>query len=406
MCGPESAAAARAVGRAAYDFRFVVSTRFFRMAARATMPRTVVVVGGGIIGCSSAFYLSKIAGVKVILVERTGIACAASGKAGGFLAAGWGDGKTNELHQMGFHLHEKLAAELGLKSYRKVTALSVNWSEGESQQASWIDKVSTKVMDTNTAQVTPLELTTKLWEKAKEQGATLVMGDASEVMYEQGRITGVRLRDGETVVGDDYLFAMGPWTVLLTDFLAAHQQQFLVPMLSIRSTSFTVKLAASEEEPCAVFCNNDPNNNSHVELYCRPPVDGFNDKDEVYVSGCGESEYIKHADLRPGAKYASADLVKPSLSRVDAACATISRLTSRMEGVQPLRPTACLRPCSDDGNPLMGRLGCAQNGYVCGGHNCWGILWGPASGKAMAELITGAEPCISLQAFDPMRFTR
>ena len=41
------------------------------------------------------------------------------------------------------------------------------------------------------------------------------------------------------------------------------------------------------------------------------------------------------------------------------------------------------------------------------GHSCWGILNGPATGKAMAELITtGKATCVDLAAFDPARFSR
>ena len=39
------------------------------------------------------------------------------------------------------------------------------------------------------------------------------------------------------------------------------------------------------------------------------------------------------------------------------------------------------------------------------GHNCWGILWAPVSGKAMSELlIDGKASCVDLRAFDPARF--
>ena len=46
----------------------------------------IVICGGGIIGCSIAYHLAK-RGMPVTIVESTGIACAASGKAGMNLGA-------------------------------------------------------------------------------------------------------------------------------------------------------------------------------------------------------------------------------------------------------------------------------------------------------------------------------
>ena len=65
---------------------------------------------------------------RVIVVERYKVAGCASGKAGGFLARGWGDeSPTQQLHHVSFDLHEQLAAELGIESYRKLETLSVRW---------------------------------------------------------------------------------------------------------------------------------------------------------------------------------------------------------------------------------------------------------------------------------------
>lgn len=52
---------------------------------------SVVVCGGGIVGVSTAFYLSARKGVPCTLVERHEVAGAASGKSGGFLALDWND---------------------------------------------------------------------------------------------------------------------------------------------------------------------------------------------------------------------------------------------------------------------------------------------------------------------------
>ena len=51
----------------------------------------VIICGGGVIGTSIAYFLNQ-RGVEVVVVERTGVANAASGKSGGFLARDWCDG--------------------------------------------------------------------------------------------------------------------------------------------------------------------------------------------------------------------------------------------------------------------------------------------------------------------------
>ena len=44
---------------------------------------------------------------------------------------------------------------------------------------------------------------------------------------------------------------------------------------------------------------------------------------------------------------------------------------------------------------------------VCTGHSCWGILNGPATGKALAELIcAGESQCVDLAPFHPARLIR
>ena len=45
----------------------------------------VIILGGGVIGTSVAYHLAR-RGANVVIVERSAVGCAASGKSGGFLA--------------------------------------------------------------------------------------------------------------------------------------------------------------------------------------------------------------------------------------------------------------------------------------------------------------------------------
>ncbi len=75
----------------------------------------VVICGGGVIGASIAYFLSCL-GVRPIVVESTGVACAASGKSGGFLALDWCDGTPLEqLARRSFELHAELAQKIDMR---------------------------------------------------------------------------------------------------------------------------------------------------------------------------------------------------------------------------------------------------------------------------------------------------
>src|SRR5262249_60183201 len=82
----------------------------------------VVICGAGVIGAAVAYYLS-LRSVATTVIERCGVACAASGKAGGFLALDWCDGSPlAPLARKSFQLHAELAQPLGADyGYRRLT---------------------------------------------------------------------------------------------------------------------------------------------------------------------------------------------------------------------------------------------------------------------------------------------
>src|SRR5438874_7655098 len=85
----------------------------------------VLICGGGVIGACTAYFLAR-RGVDVTVIERTEVACAASGKAGGFLALDWCAGSPlDSLARRSFALHARLANELnGDWGYRGMKAYS------------------------------------------------------------------------------------------------------------------------------------------------------------------------------------------------------------------------------------------------------------------------------------------
>lgn len=62
------------------------------------------------------------------------------------------------------------------------------------------------------------------------------------------------------------------------------------------------------------------------------------------------------------------------------------------------------RPCSADGLPYIGRLSHTQNCIVATGHSMLGLSLGPATGKLVSEIANEAAPSINIAAFTPERF--
>ena len=193
----------------------------------------MVIAGAGVIGASTAYHLAANHGMRCTLYDQKGAGCAASGKAGGFLALDWCDGSpVGELARVSFAMHEELAKTLSLDSYRRLTCEAVAVDEravvaaggvakpGNKKLRSieWADigAVASRPMGTEEtiAQVHPKRLTEAFLDAANERRAPRwcsARWKASLHGEVTGEVTGVVV-DGETVPADVVVVAMGPWT--------------------------------------------------------------------------------------------------------------------------------------------------------------------------------------------------
>ena len=132
-------------------------------------------------------------------MERTGVACAASGKSGGFLALDWCDGTPLEpLARRSFALHEMLDREIGGDwGYRAMTTYGgVSGPRGGGTgPLPWLSdavalhgRIGTPA---TTAQVHPARFTEGLMRAAEAAGARLVAGEVTDLvsdgLRERGR---------------------------------------------------------------------------------------------------------------------------------------------------------------------------------------------------------------------------
>jgi glycine/D-amino acid oxidase-like deaminating enzyme len=348
-----------------------------------------------VIGACTAFFLS-LKQAEVLVVERTGVACAASGKSGGFLALDWCDGSPlAPLARRSFALHAELASELdGRWGYRRLEALGVVASArrplglaGGITAPDWVGGAAIVHQQlgttATTAQVHPTAFTKGMMDAAIARGARLRIGAASAVELGSGggRICGVVV-DGELIEGDAVVIAMGPWSAL------AAQWAPMPTVYGLKGHSLVLRNPGSIS-PHALFveCEAADGTVDTPEVFPRP--DGT-----TYV--CGLSS---EAPLPPDPAEVTTDA--GAQARLKALIRTFAPALAEAEVVAA---QACYRPVTRDGVPLIGRVPAVEGLYVATGHSVWGILNAPATGEAMAELIVdGAAHTVDVSAFDPGR---
>jgi glycine/D-amino acid oxidase-like deaminating enzyme len=360
-----------------------------------TPPRHVVVCGAGIMGAAVAYFLAA-RGVAVTIVERSGVACAASGKSGGFLALDWCDGTSvGPLARASFALHARLARELGADyGYRRMDTYmlaaheraAVRGGHRVAAPPSWLDGagvVTAELGSTETtAQVHPARLTEALVDAAQRRGAALRKGVVEEILRRGDTARGVAV-DGEALEADAVVLALGPWTSRVAGRLLPRVRGL---------KGYSVTLAATDLPAHALFVEYRTADGRALEPEIFPRTHG-----EVYVCGMADPAPLPDS---------------PEEVEVhDEPCAVLARAAGRVSTALAAAPVtrrqACYRPVTDDGMPLIGRVPGLAGAYVATGHGPWGILNAPATGLALAELIAeGRAATVDLEVFDPRRDPR
>lgn len=399
--------------------------------------KNIVIIGGGIIGCTSAYYLTRHPSFDpsthtITLLEASSIAGGASGKAGGLLGL-WA--YPSSLVPLSYRLHKELADEHGGADrwgYRAVHCAQVDCIGKKAEKASngngvkgedislqkrskealgklraagipkeldWIDPESLKYYDemgtpSTTAQVHPFQFTTAMADLARQAGADIRIhapvdkinfspsGSAVEsVTYTDKSPQGSN--ESHTLPATDIILAAGPWTQRL--FPSA-------PIDALRAHSVTIR----PSRPVSAYCLfteirlKGPKGSETVspEIYARP-------NNEVYA--CGEG------DRTVPLPSLSSD-VSVDESRCDEIAAHVGAVSAELRGGEITAKQACYLPNVSSGRssgPLIGKTG-IEGLVLAAGHTCWGIQNGPGTGKLVGEFVfEGEAKSAKIKGLDP-----
>jgi glycine/D-amino acid oxidase-like deaminating enzyme len=407
---------------------------------------TDIYTGGGIIGCTSAYFITRHPSFNpalhtVTILEATAIASGASGKAGGLLAL-WA--YPSNIVPLSYRLHAELAAEHNGAErwgYRKIHCGSLSakgrpltatrngntkppkeeWSKLPKQDESALSKLRATGVPkdlnwiipsaitgysemgdpTTTAQVHPYQFTTLMASLAQEAGAKIILGAVKTLSYTE-KFTSVTYvdkasKETHTIPATDVIISAGPWT---SHILPS------APIDAIRAHSVTIK---ADVTPYALF--------SEISL---PPDFGTTDESvkgrrrkhgktvspEMYarpngeVYACGEGDSVIPLPE-------TSDLVQIDISRCDDIVAYVSSVSDELAKGEVLVKQACYLPSVSGANgPLIGPTS-VKGLYLAAGHTCWGIQNSCATGKLMSEfLFDGRAVSANVSSLDPRRVFR
>ncbi|KAL6700961.1 FAD dependent oxidoreductase [Trichoderma pleuroticola] len=416
--------------------------------------RNIVIVGGGIIGCTTAYYLTRHPKFNpalhtiTLLEAAPSVATGASGKAGGLLGL-WA--YPASLVPLSYGLHAELAAEHDGASrwgYRKlkcgsIEAVVTKKKLGELQKSAgehgkeWEklpkqDKAAMELLQdeelpadldwidgevvrgwaemgspgaTETAQVHPYHFTTSIAELAQKGGTNIRTNTkVTRLITTKTSVEGVEFVDrttneaGKITDVTDIIVAAGPWTGRVlprskVEGLRAHSVVYDVDV-SAYAVFTDIELPPDyiPEHRAKMGQKRQHKGRVDPEIYARPFGEAY---------ACGEPDSVVPLPE-------TADQVQFDEAYCDDIISYFATVSPVLAAAPIKAKQACYLPrhirFGQESGPLIGPT-VTPGLWVAAGHTCWGIQNGPGTGKLMSEYIfDGEAKSANVASLDPRKF--
>jgi len=374
----------------------------------------VVIVGGGIVGCSVAYHLTKLGWRDVVLLERRELSCGTTWHAAGLVGQLRSSHNLTRLASYGAVLYEKLEAETGQATgFRRCGSISVartperliELKRGASMARCFgvdievispaeagklwplmrTDDLAGAVWIPGDGRTNPIDTTLALARGARKGGATIVENvTVTGIRRERGAATGVSTDHGD-VACEIVVNCAGMWG----------RQVGLM-------AGVNVPLHASEH----FYIVTEPMAGVTRDLPVMRDTDGY-----IYVRE--EVGGLLMGGFEPVAKPWGMDGIPEDFK--------FSLLPEDWEHFRLLMEQACVRipaietapvrrhvngpeSFTPDNRYMLGEAPECRSYFVAAGFNSIGIASAAGAGQALAEWIVGGEPAMDLWDVDIRRF--
>lgn len=375
---------------------------------------TAIIIGGGVIGLSTAYHLARKGFGKVILLEKGPVGDGSSSRAGGIITGLlWSE--TGVLaRKISLALYRELSADLPGYRFGDVGCLNLfdppAWPERQrllplyDRLGAPYEILDAAEMHQRWPELTPAasdiglfdplggysepeEYVPALAQRCRELGVDLREGQqVTDFVQRNGRVTGVTTTEG-TIEGDAVVCTVHTWTQQLLNqlgwlapFKAFVHQRYVSTPLSI-DASAAVRIPAINANP--------------YNGYIRPA------RGHRLLAG---GETATREEFRtPSPDFHMSALTAPATVK-ELLTANLTPLVPCLGQTRWETEKVGLIAFALDGEPLLGPVAQLPGLYLGCAFHSGGFAYNPAAGLLLAELVADGRTQIDLSAFSPDRF--
>ena len=373
----------------------------------------VVIIGGGIHGCSVAYHLAKEGWTDVVLLERKQLTSGTTWHAAGLVGQLQGSHATTAFAKYGIELLEEIEAETGQNpGYRRSGSISIaindermaelkrkadfaslfgidaNYLSACEIQERWPlmnpEGVLGGIYMPSDGSANPIDLTTALAKGASQRGVTIMEHTkVQEILVTEGRASGVHTDQG-TITADFVVNCAGMWARDI-----GQQNGVSVPLHACEHyylVTEAIKDLPSDLPVLRSYCDG-----TYFKEDAGKLLFGFayNHAKPWGMDGISEAFCF---DSLPFVEDDVMDVLELAMNRVPLLQETGIR--TFFNGPESY---------SYDGRFTLGEAPDVKNYFVLAGVNSTGIQSGSGAGRALAQWIMKGHPPIDLSEMEPSR---
>ena len=379
----------------------------------------VVVIGGGIIGCSTAYHLARDHKADVLLIEQGKLTSGSTWHAAGLVGQLRSSASITKVLKYSVDLYKRLDAETGLETGWKMTGClrlattQDRWTEYKrlattarsfGMEMHLISPAEVKemwpLMETGDligaswlptdGQASPSDITQSLAKGARMHGAKIVEGvRVTGFDMEGARIVGVRTSQG-TIACETVVNCAGQWARQVGAMAGIN-----VPLQPVKHQYIITDPIPGLSPDAATI--RDPDRRTYFKEEVGGLVmGGYEPNPQPWVTGLSGGDVPNDWEFRLfGDDFDHFEQhMEQAMIRVPALeSAGVKQMINGSESFTP------------DGNFILGRGPECSNMYVGAGFNAFGIASGGGAGWVLAEWAMRGEAPLDLWAVDLLRFS-